>query len=228
MSRLTPGMTDEEHDAIEIKTDEYLGLLQTVVEYAWHDLQRPEFAEEIQGAMDLFFRVGKDEDLDVESLKPIDHHNFMIWFLCDYTLKEHEMTPLHYLLENDYVEGLSPRLRKAAHDLAHSNLSLYEIFAVDPDDGIVTLRELFTLRSRRIRDNRLGRLLNSQMFLGLRLVPTDEEDISVGDLYVYPDELKEHILMAFKGSLTVPSRGLVRPSLGELLKTHGYLFPTSR
>ncbi len=179
--------------------------------------------EEIEKARNLFFRVEEDEELIASALKPIDWTNFMMWFLCDYEMEKLGETPLHYFLNSEDAEVLSPPDRMLAHAIAHSHLSLYDVISIKKKDGEVLLRDLFTLKGIKTVDFQILQMADATLFFGLRFVEIKGNYYSVGDMYVYPAQMKKDFV-AFFVSQKYDPRAFIPLKMEQILKRKAYFF----
>ena len=184
---------DQNLEKITFSQEEILRHIETLLEIGYVAFSEPEFKEDLNYSKKLFFDIRHDEELAVEELKPMDQNNYLIWLMCDYVLKEQGKPFLAYLLESEEAEIIPVGLRKIADALVASRISLYDVMSVDKEAKTLTLRELFTLKGLRLEDSRLIELASSPVFFGLRIIKVNDVNYSVGDLYVYPEELKENL-----------------------------------
>jgi len=206
----------------EITHAKLLELEKAVLEKAFRFVKTPKHHKDIEESRRLFFDVKYNEELDISSIEPLDSNNFMFWFLCDYQLKEEKTNPLHLFIDRE-AKHLTEDQRKFAHTLAHSHIALYDVLATDEETKTLTLRNLFSFQAVDVQDKILFELSMEDNFFGLRVIEYKGLVLSVGDLYVYPEELKEDVLLSLKEQLVEP-KAIVPPSLMELLKRKGYIF----
>ncbi|MCE1247912.1 MAG: hypothetical protein LWY06_14815 [Firmicutes bacterium] len=202
--------------------DQIFELSQITLESASLYLRQPEFQKDAEEARKQFFGLKDDEELDPTLLKPTDHNNFMLWFLCDYYLSESNTTPLHMFVDRE-GDKLTDEMKQMAHDMAHSTLAIYDVIAVGEDEETVTLRNLFTMSAIELQDPQIAMLAQNDVFFALRIIPWEDVNFAVGDLYVYPMNLLERFLMFLKSNL-VDRTAIVPPSVSEMFKKRGYLF----
>lgn len=172
---------------------------------------------------ELFFALEEGMPFDSSMVSPEDNKNYMIWFLCDYVLEKENVVPLHYYY-NTKKDELTEEEGELAHQLAHSNPALYDVISLDPDEGILTLRNIFDMSAVELQDFTLASLAEEGNFFALRLIPFQESIFTAGDIYVYPDKLKEHLLMFLQKNIVTNNRSIVPLSPEQLIKKHSYLF----
>ncbi len=212
------------HDAEETAFDpeEIYELGSTTLEKVFHYIRSPRFFGEIEKAEQLYFNYGDDEELDKSLVHPMDYNNFSVWFICDYKLEKEGMTPIQLFME-EKPDALSGEEKTMAERLAASFLSVYDVVAVDDEDGSATLRNLFNFQAEKVYDSAVVQLAGKNVFFALRLIDWENYVFSGGDIYIYHGEFKERFLMFLKNKLIDP-RALVPKSIIDLLKTKGYLF----
>lgn len=215
-------MEKDMKESVEITREDAYRLERVVLEKAFHFIKTPKYHQDLDESRNLFFDVHPDEELDITSIKPMDSNNYMLWFMCDYSLKEERTNPLHLFMDRE-VKNLTENQRKMAHILAHSHLVLYDPVRSDEETGSLTLRNLFVFQGVEIQDEMLSSMAGKNVFFGLRIVEFEGVKFSAGDIYVYPEELKENVLLSLKNQLVDP-KAIVPPSAEDLLKKKGYIF----
>ncbi len=215
-------MEKDMDESVEITIQDVLKIERMVLEKAFHFVKTPKYHQDIDESRRLFFNVRSDEELDMTSIEPVNSNNYMLWFLCDYSLREERTSPLHLFMD-EKAEFLTENQQTIAHLLAHSHIALYDLIRSDEETGTLTLRNLFTFQVLEIQDEMLFSLSVEDVFFGLRITEFEENIFSVGDLYVYPEEVKENVLLSLKNRLVDP-KAIVPPSMEELLKKKGYVF----
>lgn len=226
MSKNIPGVKEElqqELNEIELDRKEFREKTRWLLAYVWQRYNVSKYKQEILKARDLFFAVRPDEELNPAAMKQIDRQNFRNWFLCDYRLIDENETPMHHFLENDAGVSLPDLDKKIAHDLAHSRLSMYDVISTDPETSDAVLREIFTLTSVNLQDERIAKLGEGRYFYGLRLIKSGENLRSAGDMYIYPEPAKEKILLIIQSSMVDPG-ALVPDTIDTFLKDKGHIF----
>lgn len=206
-----------------ISPSEFFERSQRVLDTAFRHFDAPEHQEELEKARSIFFLLRPGEELILGALKPIDHHNFKTWFLCDYDLAGTGQPPLLSFLESTPGSRLSPQDRDVALMMADSHLSLYDLVSIDRDTSEITLRDIFTMKSLRVLDPRLAKVADSMLFFAFRLVKINGLNYSTGDMFVYPGDLKERFLMVLQSRLMEPA-ALVPPTLKDMLRKKGFIF----
>ena len=224
MSEKPPGLENEEktHQE-EIPFARFHREMAELISLAMSTYEKPEYTEQVNAARDLFFMVRPGEKLNPGAIKPIDQFNFNLWFLCDYPPQDQGESYLHLFLESGIAQSLAKWEQEALQQVANSHLSLYNLVDLDPKDGTVTLRELFSVKSYKLADPRLSSLADSPYFFALRIINFGNKTRSVGDIYVYPEEMKEQFLLILQQRLVAPG-AIVPPTLREMLKKKGFIF----
>lgn len=189
--------------------------------YSYYDI--PRYDDEVNEARRNFFMVRPDEELVISALKPIDRYNFILWFLCDYRLKENGKSPVEHFFSTTMARDLTEDQKELLERIGGSYLSVYDLLETVPETSSVTLRELFTSRAVKLEDSRISRLADSTVFFALRVIRWGDRHYSCGDIYAYPDDMRDHLLMILQRRLVDP-RAIVPPSLEEMLKLKGYIF----
>ena len=220
MSKDVPNM----NSSVDIDTGEPIyQRIERIVKSAFSVSGKFVSQEEIEKARNLFFHVEEDEELIASALKPIDWTNFMMWFLCDYEMEKLGETPLHYFLSSEDSKILSPPDRMLAHEIAHSHLSLYDVISIKKKDGEVLLRDLFTLKGVKTVDFQILQMANATLFFGLRFIEIKGNYYSVGDIYVYPAQMKKDFV-AFFVSQKYDPRAFIPLKMEQILKKKAYFF----
>ncbi len=190
---------------------------------AMSQFEKPQYADKLSRARDLFFMIRPGQKLNIDAVKPIDHYNFMLWFLCDYQGSGQEKSFLLEFLDEETGRSLQEWEQDILKKVAQSHLSLYDLVDIDPGDGTLILRDLFTMEGVRLQDPRISALGDGLYFFGLRVVEYEKKVHSAGDIYVYPYDMKEQFLMILQQKLVEPG-AIVPPTLEEILTRKGYVF----
>lgn len=212
---------DEQHNDT-FTPEDIMALSDSVFNKAFHFIKSSKYYDDLDRSREIFFDLGPDETLEPSHIQPIDHNNYMLWFMCDYVLENEGVTPLELFAER-MAEYITEDERELALVLSKSSLALYEALSVDPQEQIATLWNLFTLQGYEVLEPRVVQVAREGLFFALRLAPWQNMVFSVGDMYVYPQDFKEHMLMFLKNKLVDP-RAIVPRSLTELIKDKGYVF----
>jgi hypothetical protein len=215
--------SDNKAVATETGYDTFRKQVELVISSVSNVLRDPGQADDIEQAEKLFFAVRGDNELPVDSLKPIDQNNFIFWLLLDYRFKATGETPMERFLKSPEAKLVPGEARQFAGKLADTRLSLYDVISVDADKNEVSLRDLLTLGLVRVEDPQLVRVAHSPAFFGLRIMKVDNKNFTAGEMYFYPKEMQGRLLHFLKENLVDP-RALVPPTFKDLQKNKSYLF----
>lgn len=203
--------------------EEFLREVGGLLDLAFSYFDIPIYDDEVNGARRQFFMVRPDEELVIQALKPIDRYNFIVWFLCDYRLEKDQSNPIRHFFTTTMARDLTAHQKLLLEKIADSYLSIYDMAAIKAETGEVTLLELFSSRGVKLQDPRLLQMADGTLFFALRIINWRGRNYSIGDMYVYPDDMRDHLLMILQRRLVDP-KAIVPPTLQEMLKSKGYIF----